>query len=221
MAKISFRCVSCGNTLEADEESAWAPIACTHCGIVSTVPKLKPQNYADAQLEPFHPLGRGATAPITCPSVDCGHVNQPRARFCARCGRELLPGTTPTHYDAVQATVCNPWLTMWTRPRATMRAIIDTDPHRRVLLLAAAAGIGNAMNMASARSLGDEISVPVIIFSCLVAGPIGGILGLYLWGVLLRWTGSWLGGSGAPEEVRAGIAWSYVPIIWATFPVDS
>lgn len=96
-----------------------------------------------------------------------------------------------------------------------MRAIIDTDPRHHVLLLAALAGVGKAMNTASMRSLGDEISVPVIIFSSLVVGAIGGIIGLYIWGVLLRWTGSWLGGSACSAEVRAGIAWSSVPVIWA------
>jgi hypothetical protein len=44
-------------------------------------------------------------------------------------------------------------------------------------------------------------------------GPIGGLIGLYLGGLILRWTGSWLGGRATAQQVRAAIAWSSVPSV--------
>jgi hypothetical protein len=42
-----------------------------------------------------------------------------------------------------------------------------------------------------------------------------GIIHLDIGGAILRWTGSWFGGQASSEEVRAAIAWSSVPRIWA------
>lgn len=45
-----------------------------------------------------------------------------------------------------------PWLTIWTAPRSTIRAILNADPKRYVLALAALSGILNSLNQASSRS---------------------------------------------------------------------
>jgi hypothetical protein len=115
----------------------------------------------------------------------------------------------------VQIDPLNPWVSIWIRPRETIRWIVETDPTRQVILLAALSGIAQSLARASERSLGDIISVPIIFIIALIAGSIGGILSLYIGGALLRWTGSWFGGQAASEEVRAAIAWSSVPIIWS------
>lgn len=74
-------------------------------------------------------------------------------------------------------------------------------------------GFAYALNQASARNLGDTLSLPAILTICTVAGPIGGIILLYVVGALLRWTGSWLGGQASLVEVCAAIAWSSVPSV--------
>lgn len=108
----------------------------------------------------------------------------------------------------------NPWFSIWTRPRATIQQIIDTDPTRMVILLAALSGISQTLDRASFRSVGDTLELPTILLIALIAGPIGGILSLYIGGALIRWTGSWIGGTGTSENLRAAIAWSSVPVIW-------
>jgi len=107
----------------------------------------------------------------------------------------------------------SPWLSIWIKPRETIRRIVDSDPSYRVLLLTALAGIGQALDRASTRNTGDDLSLPVILVICLVAGPIGSIISLYIGGALLRWIGSWFGGQASSEEVRAAMAWSSVPVI--------
>jgi len=111
-----------------------------------------------------------------------------------------------------------PWLTIWVKPRQTIRRIIESDPKHQVVILAMLAGVSRALDRAASRNAGDALSLPVILAICVVAGPIGGLPSLYIAGALLRWTGSWLGGKASSEEVRAAIAWSSVPMI-CTLPL--
>jgi hypothetical protein len=108
----------------------------------------------------------------------------------------------------------SPFLSIWVKPRETIRRIVDTDPTQHVVLLAMLAGIGQALDRASSRNTGDSLPLVAILAVCIIAGPIGGIISLYLSGALFRWTGSWLGGQASSEEVRAAIAWSSVPTIF-------
>ena len=109
----------------------------------------------------------------------------------------------------------NPCFSIWTKPRATMRQIFETDPERLVLVLAMAGGFGESLGQASMENLGDHTPLAGIIAFALIGGAIGGSIGLYLGGAMLCWTGRWLGGTGTPVTVRAAIAWGQVPAIWA------
>jgi hypothetical protein len=108
----------------------------------------------------------------------------------------------------------NPWVSMWTRPRATIRQIVMSDSQRHVHLLAMISGVGQSLSNAEERNLGRQMGVPAVLVFCLIVGAIGGLIGLYLGGALLRWTGSWLGGQATSAQVRAAYAWSSVPAIW-------
>nr|MBP9871117.1 hypothetical protein [Nitrosomonas sp.] len=56
----------------------------------------------------------------------------------------------------------NPWLSIWTRPRATIQQIVDVNPQRYIWVLAAVSGVADALNQASERSAGDELGLPLI-----------------------------------------------------------
>lgn len=109
----------------------------------------------------------------------------------------------------------NPWLAIWTRPRATIRQQVASDPEAWVLALVALAGVGQLLGDASSRSYGDHVDLPTLLVLALLAGPLLGILGAYLGGWLLRWSGRLLGGRARPVEIRAAIAWSSVPYVAA------
>ncbi len=108
----------------------------------------------------------------------------------------------------------NPWTSIWLKPRATIQQIVDSNPTRWVLLLAAMTGFSSALDQASLKSLGDKYEMPVIFVMAAIAGPICGIIALYIGGALLRWTGAWIGGQGSAQHIRAAVAWSSVPYIW-------
>ena len=108
----------------------------------------------------------------------------------------------------------NPFLSMWTQPRRSIRAALDTTPGYVVIALACVWGISRALDRASYKSLGDWLSLPWVLASAIGLGSITGVTMLYLFGWLLRWTGWWMGGAGSPSEIRAAIAWPNVITLW-------
>ena len=107
----------------------------------------------------------------------------------------------------------NPWLTIWTAPRATVRRIARVDPRRHVLLLTCLAGIGQSLDRASLRNLGDQYSLPTIFAIASDAGPLGGLFGLWLLSHLIRLTGHWIGGTGDRDLIKTAMAWASVPAV--------
>ena len=114
----------------------------------------------------------------------------------------------------METTPLNPWFSMWLHPRRTIRQIVATNPDRLVLLLAAVGGIAEAFANAESKSTGDKESLMSILLISLILGPIGGIVGLWVGGSLLHWTGGWIGGQAGSRRIRTALAWSQVPSIW-------
>jgi hypothetical protein len=120
--------------------------------------------------------------------------------------------------QGIDLSVQSPFFTIWTRPRETIRGIVETDPAWHVVPIAMLAAITQSLHRASTRSAGDKLSLTAILAVTLVLGPLGGVVGLHLGGWLLCLTGSWLGGRAKPEELRAAIGWSSVPTM-ASLPL--
>lgn len=109
----------------------------------------------------------------------------------------------------------NPWFSMWTRPRDTIQQIIDSDdPENMVLLLAAVGGISSSLNSSASNYVGDQFSLVSIIVGAFFIGPIAGVIGLYISGFLVSWTGKWIGGEATSENIRVALAWAQIPIVW-------
>jgi hypothetical protein len=107
----------------------------------------------------------------------------------------------------------SPFLTIWIKPRATIRSILNTHPQRHMYLLAALYGIDYFLEQASERTYGDNTTLLFIIVGGLFLGPLAGLIGLGFGGVIFRLSGRWLGGQATTTEVRAALAWSSVPAI--------
>jgi len=112
----------------------------------------------------------------------------------------------------------NPFFTIWTRPRATIRGIVNINPAYLVILLTIASGIVQALNDAVRINAGDNLSLQAVLVTALVRGSIGGLIFLYVGAWFVGLSSSWLGGRADSGEVRAAMAWSSVPIV-ATIPI--
>jgi hypothetical protein len=112
-----------------------------------------------------------------------------------------------------------PFFTIWTEPRATIRRIVDTDPTRYVIALAAVGPGLNALVGQWSKALSNNANLSVL-WPLWVAGAVViqaalGVVLLYVTGLLFRWSGSLLGGVASAVEVRAALAWSQIPTIVA------
>jgi hypothetical protein len=108
----------------------------------------------------------------------------------------------------------NPWFSIWTEPRATMRKVLDTDPEYLVFMLGIMLGVSDCIDRASSKNSGDMFTIPAVFALCAIMGPIGGLTILYGASALLKWAGKLLGGQGSYSHIRAAFAWSSVPLIW-------
>jgi hypothetical protein len=119
----------------------------------------------------------------------------------------------------------NPYLTIWTAPRATIRQIVDRNPRHRVIFLvvlgteiAVAGGLltGSPGSLQPGTAVSPETAQHVwrlLLGVMLVVGPVFAIISLYVSGALMRWAGGALRGTASSVEVRAAIAWSSIPSI--------
>lgn len=107
----------------------------------------------------------------------------------------------------------NPWLSMWTQPRKTVRMIIEANPRFRFFILSAIYGFPMALNIAQNMSLGASIPLWAIIVGALIVCTVLGIIGISISTWLLHVTGRWIGGKGNYLSIRAAVAWSNVPNI--------
>ncbi len=119
-----------------------------------------------------------------------------------------------TFPGSLEAQPLNPFLSMWIRPRATMRQILDSDPQYLVIVLAMVGGVVNALNHASIKNMGDQAGLGVILMVPGTVGPLGGLIRLYLGVWRVSWTGRCMGGTGSAEHIRCAIAWGSVPALW-------
>jgi hypothetical protein len=115
----------------------------------------------------------------------------------------------------METTPLNPWFAMWLHPRRTIRQIVDSNPERLVILLAAISSIAGTLQRSSSKSIGDHMSLQATLFIAMIIAPFIGILALFLGGILLGWTGRWIGGTADSRNIRAALAWSSVPQIWS------
>lgn len=126
------------------------------------------------------------------------------------------PDELPTNADIdIDVGELRPFKTIWMRPRATIRAIVATDPKLHVVPLVCLSGIAESLDRASLRSLGDQMPVVAIICIACVLGPLGGLVSLWIGSHLIRFTGTWIGGGAVREHIRTAIAWSSVPAVFA------
>ncbi|MGO9606940.1 MAG: Yip1 family protein [Candidatus Binataceae bacterium] len=113
-----------------------------------------------------------------------------------------------------------PFLTIWVEPRATIRRIVDTDPRRNVIALAAIGGglgvLASSWFVALANPGSTSAWWPIGVVLKAALGCLWGIVGLYSGGWLIGLACRVLGGVASYVEMRAALAWGNIAEIAAT-----
>ncbi len=107
-----------------------------------------------------------------------------------------------------------PFLTIWTAPRATIRRIVDTDPTRNVVALAATGPAIGALAGQWSKAMQNNANLSVlwpvwVAFSVAIQAALG-VVFLFILAAVFKWSGSLIGGVASSVEVRAALAWSQV-----------
>ncbi|MEN9655079.1 MAG: hypothetical protein RL235_1191 [Chlamydiota bacterium] len=107
-----------------------------------------------------------------------------------------------------------PWLTIWTRPRETIRHIIHHNPNQSLWWLATIYGFSSLLNSFQAAALGSlDGGVGLLLFLAVLFAPLWGYLVFSVWSWVVLWTGRMFKGQGEYAAVRAAYAWSCVPLL--------
>ncbi len=113
----------------------------------------------------------------------------------------------------------NPWVTIWSSPRATIRRVVFVNPRHQVIAIAALSGALSALEARWSQpppsGNGAIVAWPVVVVFSVVLWAILSIVWLYIVGGLFKWAGAALGGTATQLEVRAAVAWAQVPVIAA------
>jgi len=107
----------------------------------------------------------------------------------------------------------NPWLSIWTEPRRTIRSIINTNPKFGFVILSAIYGLPMALNLAQNFSMAAMIPAWAIVLGALIICVFLGMIGISISTWLLQTAGRWIGGKGSFQTIRAAVTWSNVPNI--------
>ncbi|WP_298635679.1 Yip1 family protein [uncultured Umboniibacter sp.] len=107
----------------------------------------------------------------------------------------------------------NPWLSLWTQPRATIRKLVDTDPSYMVIILAIAIGAIAGLQSVTELVVMGEVTDNQMAMK--IGGAIGGaiifVAVLYLTGWLYSVVSKWLGGNAPARNLRTVAAWGNIP----------
>ena len=107
----------------------------------------------------------------------------------------------------------NPWLSILTSPRKTIRQIVEYDPNYRLIILSAIYGFSALLGIAQNLKLGDKLDVYMIIIPAIILAPLWGYILFSVSSWFILFTGKWLGGKATFKQVRAATAWANVPSI--------
>ena len=107
----------------------------------------------------------------------------------------------------------NPWISMWTSPRRTIRAIVDSNPKQGFFYIGAIVALQQYFSLFAILSL--TFTKPVIIgfVVAVLLSPIIGCLWFFYNGAILFVCGKLLKGKANYLEVCSAYAWSQLPVL--------
>ena len=108
----------------------------------------------------------------------------------------------------------SPWISIWTRPKETIRNIVMANPNRSLWLLAAIYGFSSLLNIFQSAGLGANLGVMPIVLFAVILSPIWGYAMFALWSWIVLVTGKIFRGRGEYQTVRAAYSWSCVPLVF-------
>lgn len=112
----------------------------------------------------------------------------------------------------------NPFLSVWTQPKETVRQFIKHDKLRYTVVLVSIAGIGGIITSLQDSGLFQDMPLAFWIVGILFAGILSGFLNLGINSLLYTWIGKLYGGHGKLRDMAIAIGPTMIPQIF-TLPL--
>jgi len=108
------------------------------------------------------------------------------------------------------------WLTLWVRPRQTLRMLLEKAPTANILWLAFVHGLIVGLYWVQTVGTYHPHTAPSLLYLlCMLIGAGVGIFQLYFVAWLYLFCGRWLGGTGSYRDLKCAVGWSFYPFIIA------
>lgn len=121
--------------------------------------------------------------------------------------------TTDDHHGPAGAPL-NPWLSVWLRPRATMRYLSKTNLKRGFIPAIVLTGLAIGPSTAESAQLGDYIdSLSTILTASMLIGPFLMLASVYISAYMLKLAGRRGDGKATFQELVVASTWPCIPII--------
>ncbi len=106
----------------------------------------------------------------------------------------------------------NPWISMWTNPRKTIKAVLEYNPMYGFFYLAAITFLQGFFFFV----LYNGLIFPNFLIASLIALIVSPFIGagwFYFFSWILFFTGRWFKGKANFHQIKASFAWSRIPLI--------
>ena len=102
---------------------------------------------------------------------------------------------------------------IWLKPTDTLKYILKNCPEKYVTILLVLGGIVRAIDRASNKDMGDNMSTAAVLGFAIILGGLFGWVTYYIYAWGMSVTGEWLSGKSEPSKFRTIIAWALIPSI--------
>lgn len=107
----------------------------------------------------------------------------------------------------------NPWLSIWVKPRKTIRALVEFNVNYRFIIMCALYGFYNMLQFSQVFALGQTTALwMILLFAVILAIP-AGYIAFNFSSFLTFLLGKLIKGKGSFKQVRAATYWASVPMI--------
>ena len=107
----------------------------------------------------------------------------------------------------------NPWFTMFTQPRSTIRKIVDLNPKMGFFYLASIWFLQFFFLFIAYVAFEFPIQYGLALIIAALISPFIGAICFFFFGWLLFISGKWLNGKAKQSQTRCAFAWSRIPVV--------
>jgi hypothetical protein len=103
---------------------------------------------------------------------------------------------------------------IWIQPASVLGYVNEYRYDRYTLLLLVITAVAGSLELAIAFSLGERMTLPVLLAVCFFLGGLLGLVAFYIYAAVVSWTGDWFDGLGSVNALVRVFAYAMFPMVF-------